>query len=37
MQDAGVLLVEYGGIRVLNLDGLQKFRRIPTRDVQLLS
>lgn len=37
MQEAGVLLAEYGGIRVLNLDGLQKFRRIPTRDAQLLS
>ncbi|MBC7608490.1 MAG: Crp/Fnr family transcriptional regulator [Polaromonas sp.] len=32
MQDAGVLLVEYGGIRVLDQDGLQSFRRAPAKD-----
>ena len=37
MQEAGVLLVEYGGIRVLDLDGLQKFRSKPTRNAPPLS
>lgn len=32
MQEAGVLMAEYGGVRVLDLKGLQRFRKTPSRD-----
>lgn len=37
MQCAGVLTTEYGGIRVLDLGKLQRFRRSPTCEVQKLA